>query len=99
MKLPTIKKIEDLKKILSYKSFVYISLWVLVFLIVAGLVLDMWVFYIYGYKAVNMSVTSDYAATLKRKDLTDVVNMLDEKKQKSDSILKYGVKDAPPVFR
>ena len=99
MKLPNIKKFEDLKKIFSYKSTVHISLWALAFFTLTGLLLDIWIFYAYGYKIVNTEVVSDYTITLKRKDLTEIINMLDERKNKFDNILQSGIKDAPPMFR
>ncbi|OGZ98304.1 MAG: hypothetical protein A3G49_03325 [Candidatus Sungbacteria bacterium RIFCSPLOWO2_12_FULL_41_11] len=99
MVLPNIKKIEDLKKIFSYKSVVYISLWAVVGLVSTGPLLDIWIFYVYGYKVVNTAVISDYTITLKRKDLTEIINMLDERKNKFDFILQFGIKDAPPMFR
>ena len=77
MRLPNLKKLEDLKSFFSYKSVVYISLWALAVLTLAGLLLDIWIFYEYGYKVVNTAVTSDYTITLKRKDLTEIINMLD----------------------
>ena len=99
MKLPSIKKLDDLKRIFSYQSVVYISLWALAFIALVGLILDIWIFYVYGYKVVNTAVVSDYTITLKRKDLTDIINTLNERKEKFDSILQSGVKDAPPMFR
>ena len=82
MKLPNIKNIRDISKVFSYQSVVYISLWTIVFLALAGLLLDIWIFYAYGYKIVNTTVVSDYAITLKRKDLTDIIDTLNERKEK-----------------
>jgi|SRR3990167_1989209 len=99
MKLPNIKNVRDISRFFSYKSVVHISLWVLASLTLTGLLLDIWFFYIYGYKIVNTAVTSDYTITLKRKDLTEIINMLDERQNKFDDVLQSGVKDAPPMFR
>lgn len=99
MKLPNIKNLEDLKMVFSYRHVVYVSLWVLISLVLIGLLLDIWIFYVYGYKVVNTAVVSDYTITLKRRDLTEIINMLDERKNKFDYILESGVKDAPPMFR
>ena len=99
MKLPFAKNKIDITQYFSYATVVYFSVWLLLGISVTALFLDIWVFYAYGYKIVNTSVTNDYTITLKRKELSEFINVLDERKNKSDSILQYGISDAPVIFR
>lgn len=99
MNLASIKKIEFLKRRISFRTSAHIALAAVIFLAVAGLVIDIWTFYVYGYKAVNENVTSDYTVGLKRKELTTIIDTLDERKTKFNAILEGNIENVPQPFR
>lgn len=98
MRLPNIKKLKNLN-FLSYRKVVYASFWFLAIVAVSSIILDLWIFYDYGYNVVNEDISSDYTITLKSAGLSDIINVLDGRKDKFDSILKNGIKDIPTLLR
>ncbi|OHA04898.1 MAG: hypothetical protein A2934_04235 [Candidatus Sungbacteria bacterium RIFCSPLOWO2_01_FULL_47_10] len=99
MNFPFIQKIKSLTRRISFKTSVYLALAAVAILAITGLVIDIWAFYIYGYNAVNEDVTSEYTITLKRKELTGIINILDARKDKFNTALEGNMENVPPLFR
>ena len=61
---------------------------ILACLAILGLLLDGWIFYSYGYKALNSSASGVYKGQFKKAELQAIISSLDERQKKFESALE-----------
>lgn len=86
--LAKIKKLVSGNGGLSFSAIAGLAYWVFICLILVALFLDGWVFYKYGYTAVNLSAEGTYQIQFKKGELNAIISVLDARKKEFNSIIE-----------